>query len=83
MKYCSAASNVRVNDTLWPEETFSTSGSVGAVFDSVPSGATVQYTYTVTPKEAGPYNAQPVTVKYNPIPGDGKEQVGGQECQGG
>ncbi|GAB4820848.1 hypothetical protein N2152v2_007894 [Parachlorella kessleri] len=71
----SAANNVRVNDTLWPEEAYTTSGSVSAVFDSIPSGATVQYTYTVTPKEAGPYNAQPVTVRYNPIPGDGKEQV--------
>ncbi len=66
---------MRVNDTLWPEEQFTTTGSVTAFFDSIPSGATVQHSYSVTPKEAGPYNAQPVTVAYNPIAGDAKEQV--------
>lgn len=58
-----------------PDMIWETEGETTAAFDNIPAGATLSFRYTITPKSAGPTSLQQVTVKYRPIPGDGKEQV--------
>jgi translocon-associated protein subunit beta len=61
-----AASNIKVTDTPWPADGFAVEGELTAAFDSIPVGTSVQYSYKVTPKEAGIYQHAPVTVTYKP-----------------
>ncbi|KAI7843868.1 hypothetical protein COHA_002417 [Chlorella ohadii] len=61
-----AASNIKVTDTPWPADGFAVVGELSAAFDSIPVGTSVQFSYKVTPKEAGVYQHTPVTVTYKP-----------------
>ena len=71
----SPATHVVANDTEMPDMLWETEGEVTASWDSIPAGATVTYSYSITPKQTGPFHLPPLMVKYRPVPGSEAEQV--------
>lgn len=73
------ATNVKVAEATWPEDSFDVVGDMAASFDKIPEGISVQHTYKVTSKEASTVQVPGTRVAYTPSEGEFEQVATGPQ----
>ncbi|KAL4857842.1 Peptidyl-prolyl cis-trans isomerase [Chlorella vulgaris] len=73
------ATNVKVAEATWPEDSFDVVGEMAASFDKIPEGISVQHTYKVTSKEASTVQVPGTRVAYTPSEGEFEQVATGPQ----